>query len=137
MSPTRRRFIALTIAAFLLAPQLGAEPGLYSPNAYRGETFARVLTWRDSSGALVNLTGYVSKLQIVDRVSGTVRDEFADGTGLTLGGAAGTITWQMTAAETLALPLGNLAYDLRLTSGTSVVTYLLYGYVNVHETRTR
>lgn len=127
----------LLVAVLLCVGFVSAEPGLYSPNAYRGETFSRVITWRDSAGALVNLTGYSAKIQIRDTVSNSVLDEFAVGTGLTLGGALGTITWEMTAAETLALPTGNLAYDLRMTSGTSVVTYLLYGYVNVRETRTR
>lgn len=127
----------LVFVLLLCVGLVSAEPGLYSPNAYRGETFARVLTWRDSGGALVNLTGYSAKIQIRDTVANTVIDEFAVGTGLTLGGALGTITWEMTAAETLALPIGNLAYDLRMTSGTGVVTYLLAGYVNVRETRTR
>lgn len=131
----RRAFFAA--ALLLCVGWVSAEPGLYSPECYRGETFSRVLTWRDSDGDLVNLVGYSAKIQIRDSVTNTVLDEFAVGTGITLGGALGTITWQMTAAETLALPLGNLAYDLRMTSGSGVVTYLLCGYVNVHETRTR
>jgi hypothetical protein len=39
----------------------------------------------------------------------------------------------VTATETAALPVGSLAYDLRLTSGTSVVTYLLAGHVAVQK----
>ncbi len=130
---TRRRFVGLALAALLVAPQLWAEPGLWSPNCRQGETFTRVITWKDSTGALVNLTGYTAKLQLRDTVSATVVDEFTDTTGLALGGAAGTITWTMTATETAALPVGSLVYDLRLTSGASVVTYLLAGFVHVQK----
>jgi len=127
------RFVSLALAAFLVAPQLWAEPGTWNPNCRQGETFVRVITWKDSTGALVNLTGYTAKLQLRDTVSGTVIDDFTESTGLALGGAAGTITWTVTATETTALPVGSLAYDLRLTSGTSVVTYLLAGHVAVQK----
>jgi len=131
-----KRTASALLVTLLLASSLWGEPGLYSPHAYRGETFQRVMEWR-VVGVLVNLAGYAAKIQVRDTVSNSIVDEFAVGTGLALGGALGTITWDMTAAETLALPVGNLAYDLRLTSGGGQVIYLLYGYVNVHETRTR
>lgn len=131
----RRAVIA--VALLLFVGPLCAEPGLYSPNCRKGETWTRVLTWRDGAGALVNLTGYTAKLQLRDTVSRTVVLELTQASGLTLGGAAGTITWSMTATQTLALPTGAQSYDLRLTSGTSVVTFLVYGYVNVQEAITQ
>ena len=125
-----RRAVAWTFALLFLVPSLWAEPGRYSPNCRQGETFVRVITWKDGTGALVNLTGYTAKLQLRDPQTGTVIDEFTDTTGLALGGALGTITWTMTATETALFSVGSLSYDLRMTSGT-VVTYLLAGYVNV------
>jgi hypothetical protein len=139
---TRRRFVGLALAAVLLVPQLWAEPGTWNPIARQGETFVRVVTWCTGpttaacvagTGTYVNLTGFTAKLQLRDTVSGTVIDDFTETTGLALGGAAGTITWTVTATETAALPVGSLAYDLRLTSGTSVVTYLLAGHVAVQK----
>lgn len=124
----------LLLALLLFATVLWAEPGTWSPTCRQGETFVRVITWRDSGGALVNLTGYTAKLQLRDPSFGTTAvDEFTESTGLALGGAAGTITWTMTAAETALLPVGALAYDLRLTSGSGVVTYLLAGHVTVQK----
>jgi len=139
---TRRRFVGLTLAALLFAPQLQAEnvlPARYLFDCRQGQTFTRVITWCSgvttaqclAGTGLVNLTGFTAKLQLRDTQTGTVIDEFTDTTGLALGGALGIVTWTMTATETAALPVGSLAYDLRLTSGTSVVTYLLQGYVNV------
>ncbi len=132
MLTRRRSVVVIALAALLLAPHLQAEPGLWNPNCRQGETFVRVITWKDSAGALVNLTGYTAKLQLRDTQTNSVIDDFTDTTGLALGGVAGTITWTMTATETVLLPVGSVSYDLRLTSGTSVVTYLLYGHVNVH-----
>lgn len=132
---TRRGLAFLLLS--LCATGLRADPGLYSPNAYRGETFTRVLTWRDSSGDLVDLGGYSAKLQLRDSITNALILELTSSSGLTLGGSAGTITWQMTTAQTIALPTGSLAYDLRMTNGTGVVTFLLYGYVTVYDTRTR
>ncbi len=125
----RRALIAA--ALLLLAATAWAEPGRYSPNCRVGETFVRVITWKDSTGALVNLTGYVAKLELRNPGTGAVVDTFTDTTGLALGGALGTITWTMTAAETVLFPVGALNYDLRLTSGGGTVTYLLAGQVQV------
>jgi hypothetical protein len=140
----RRAFLGrafLACALLICVGLVSAEPGLYSPNCRRGESFSRVLTWRDGSGALVNLTGYTAKLQLRQRlrsgVGDTPVDEFTESAGLTLGGADGTITWAMTPAETTALPVGALAYDLRLTSGTGNVVFLVYGYLNVQEAVTQ
>ncbi len=130
---TRRRLVVvLALAALFLTPQLQAEPGLWNPNCRQGETFTRVITWKDSAGVLVNLTGYAAKIELRDTQTNAVIDTFTESTGIALGGVAGTITWTMTSTETGLLPVGSVAYDLRLTSGASVVTYLLYGHVNVH-----
>jgi len=129
---TRRRFVVV-LAALIFAPLLWAEPGTWNPVCRQGETFVRIITWEDGTGALVNLTGYAAKLELRDTQTAAVVDSFTESTGLALGGALGTITWTMKATETAALPVGSLAYDLRLTSGTSVVTYLLAGHVNVQK----
>src|SRR5512139_3193680 len=102
----RRVFVSLVLAALVFAPQLQAEPGLWNPNCRQGETFVRVITWKDSSGALVNLSGYSAKIQLRDSQTSAIIDEFTDTTGITLGGAAGTITWTMTATETVLFPVG-------------------------------
>jgi hypothetical protein len=47
--------------------------------------------------------------------------------GLTLGGSAGTIVINITAAQTTALTSGTYVYDLELTSGGGVVTRILEG----------
>jgi hypothetical protein len=128
------------LAAFILLASsvLAAEPGVYSPNTYKGETFTRIATWRDANGDLVDLTGYVAKLTISAAPVGSTNPvlTLSSGDGLTLGGGAGTIEWEMTPARTNALPVGALPYDLKLTDSTGVVTYLLTGKVYVRPTVT-
>ncbi len=127
----RRAFVLLPALLYTFAAFASAEPGLYSPNCRQGETFVRVITWQDGSGALVNLTGFTAKIELRNPQTGTVVDTFTETTGLALGGPAGTITWTMTATETALFTAGALKYDLRLTSGAGVVTYLLAGLVEV------
>lgn len=135
----RRRAI-LALVLILCAILVRADdPGAYSTNCSRGESFARTVTYRDSTGALVNLTGYTAKLQIRQRTNDAdpALLTLTEASGLTLGGAAGTIVWAMTPTQTTALPIGALVYDLRLTSGTGVVTFLLAGNLRVQERVTR
>jgi hypothetical protein len=136
MSNAWRRLGCIVLALALAAPVM-AEPGLYSPNCRKGETFVRVLTWRDSGGALVDLTGYTAKLQIRYPASKTVVITLTQASGLTLGGALGTITWTLSPTQTLTLPIGPNSYDLRMTSGSGVVLFLVYGNLVVQEAITQ
>jgi hypothetical protein len=52
------------------------------------------------------------------------------GSGIVLGGTAGTIVVEITATQSSAIPSGSYAYDLELTSG-GTVTRLLQGAFNV------
>jgi nucleoside phosphorylase len=97
-----------------------------------GATYTDVITFRDSAGALVNLTGYTASLKIRPTVeSSTVSLSLTQASGLTLGGAAGTVTITISAAQTTTLAGGNFVYDLKVTSGGGVATRLVEGDVIV------
>jgi hypothetical protein len=53
------------------------------------------------------------------------------GSGIVLGGTAGTIALTVTNAQSAALPSGSFAYDLELQAGDGQVTRLLQGSFNV------
>lgn len=112
-----------------------AAPGLYSTTVYKEETFTRVLTWTDSVGALVDLTGYHATMRVYYSPAGSssLLLTLTETSGLTLGGAAGTITWVMTDSQTKLFPVGPCRYELRVTDSTGVVTYLLYGNLTVRD----
>lgn len=123
------------LLVLVLATSLLAAPGLYSTTLYREETFTRVLTWRDSTSALVNLTGYHANLRIYYSPAGsdTLILTLTDTSGLTLGGVLGTVTWIMTDAQTKLFPVGPCRYELRMTDSGGGVTYLLYGNLTVRD----
>lgn len=88
----------------------------------QGATFSRVLTYRDSANAVVNLSGYTAQMQVrTSYEAADVAFEFSTTNGrISLGGAAGTITLSMSATETAALSAGSYVYDLKLVSGVTV-----------------
>lgn len=108
---------------------LGAVPvvDLLVPRAAQ-RTF--VLTVKDGTGALFDLTGYDAELQV--RRSADDDDVLASRTsnpanGITLGGTAGTITIRWTTAETQQFAFSRGVYDLRLLDSTGEATPLMGG----------
>lgn len=104
----------------------------------RGATFSLVVTWRDSNGTAINITGYTARMQCRRSVEA---DEtlfsLTDSAGLALGGAAGTITITLTAAQTAAIDATSGVYDLELVSAGGVVTRLVEGSVTFSPEVTR
>lgn len=97
-----------------------------------GATYTDVVTFRDSAGALVNLTGYTAAMKIrPSKESSTVSLSLTHSSGLALGGAAGTVTITITAAQTTTLDSGDFVYDLKVTSAGGVATRLVEGNVTV------
>lgn len=102
--------------------------GKFDLNIDMGATFTRVLTWTAGSPpAAVNLTGYTAHAQLRDGTGDLILD-LTVGSGLALGGSAGTITLTITAAQTTALT-DPLTWDLKLTAGDGTATRLLEGAV--------
>jgi len=75
----------------------------------------------------INLTGYSATMTIRPFVgSNTTTLVLTNGSGITLGGAAGTVAISISAATTADFEPSRYAYDFMLNSG-SVVTRLLEG----------
>jgi hypothetical protein len=106
----------------------------------QGATFRRVITWKDSAGVPINLTGWSAKMQVRERVrDGDVVLECSTANGrITLGGTAGTITIVAQDEVTALLPeMPKAVYDLELISGGGEVTRLLRGQVEIAPEVTR
>ena len=94
------------------------SPGNYDLTIYQGATFSQTLTWKDASNMLVNLTGYTARMMARTAVSAaspfiTLTTENG---GITLGGTAGSVTLNMTAAATSAITEALGVYDLELVA---------------------
>ena len=94
----------------------------------QGATFQQVLTLKDSSGTLINLTGFTSGEMDLranpESDTAIVTLTTANG-GITLGGSAGTVTLLISATNTANLTAQDGVYVLEITSGTGVVSRLL------------
>lgn len=94
--------------------------------------FVLQLNWKDSSGAVVNLTGYKAKMTLRNLALSPVRftADFTTATGqIVLGGSPHNVVVTALASETLAAPVATYAYDLELEliNGTGPVISLLSG----------
>jgi hypothetical protein len=104
----------------------------------QGATFNLLLTWKIND-TLVNLTGYTARLQARVDVedSELILSLTTSNGGITLGGAAGTISLDQTATQTTLLPAGTYVYDLELIASNSTVTRLVQGELLVSPEVTR
>lgn len=100
----------------------------YNIIADQAATYQLNVTWKDSSGTPVNLTGYTAKMQVRLGINEpTAAVEVTNTSGIVLGGSAGTIAITISATQMTALTAPQTyVYDLRLTSG-DVVTRLIDG----------
>lgn len=116
------------------------DPGRYDMTIWQGATFQRVFTWRvGSPAANVNLTGYTARMQLRTAPNATtaVLEATTENGRIALGGVAGTVTLNLSATVTAAIPANQYAYDLELVSGSGQVTRLLEGFATVDAEVTR
>jgi len=87
----------------------------------------------DVAGSPVDLTGATAVLDVrTHAASAAPVLALTEAAGLTLGGAAGTVTPSRTAAEMEAVPAGAYRYDLRTTIAGVVETWVSGAFV-VHD----
>lgn len=113
------------------------NPGTYNITCWQGATFDRTFTITQNGTAL-NLSGYTSAMQVREAADSTAfLLSLTSGSGITLGGTAGTIDVLITAAQSSAIDAGSYAYDLEITSNGGEVTRLLQGGFTVSGNVTR
>lgn len=112
-------------------------PGYLDLDCWQGANFDYQLTWT-VAGSAVNVTGYSARMQVRQYADSTATVlSFVNGTGITLGGTAGTIALSAVATATSAVEAGQYVYDLELVSGAGYVTRLVEGNFVVYAEVTR
>jgi hypothetical protein len=112
-------------------------PGLVNFVCPQGSTFRRTLTY-SLDEVPVDLSGYSSRLQV--RQAYYSEDpvvSLVSGSGITLGGSAGTIDILISASVTSEFPTGTHVYDLEIVSPSDIVDRLIEGTFNVTPEVTR
>jgi hypothetical protein len=106
------------------------NPASYNITAYQGATFDLTLTWT-IDGTPVNLSTYSARMKVKSAPLSTESViSLTNGSGITLGGSAGTIALLVSASTMAGISAGTYVYDLELDSGT-VVTRLMQGKFSV------
>lgn len=111
--------------------------GEYTLKIEQGATYKLSLTAYDKTGALFNLTGFTAAMQIRKTTASTAAlVELTHSSGITLGGAAGTIDIVIPASVTTTLTTKTAVYDLKITGGGETIR-VLKGNVEVDDAVTR
>ena len=105
----------------------------------QGATYTLALSYKDSAGTAINLSGYTAAMQLRLQYDSptTVLSLSSPSSGIVITGASGLITVTITAVQTAALDDNTFLYDLEITSPTSVKTRLIQGVAVVSAEVTR
>lgn len=110
----------------------------YQISIDQGATYSLALTYKDSNGTAINLTGYTAAMQIrTSYESSSTVISLTSSSGIVITAATGLLTINITSTQTAALTPGTYVYDLEITSGAGVVTRLIQGSVMVSAEVTR
>lgn len=102
-------------------------PGIYKIVCPQGVTFDRTFTTH-IDGVLANWSGYTAAMQVRETYDSTATVvSLTNGSGITLGGTAGTLQVVISSTVTAGVAEGNYVYDIELTSNGGVVSRLLQG----------
>ena len=98
-----------------------------------GATFQQTLTLKDSSDAVINLTGFTAEMDLRKNQddSNEVITLTTANSRISMGGAAGTITLTISATDSAALSVGDGVYDLETTDSNGKVDRILEGTYSI------
>jgi hypothetical protein len=113
--------------------------GIYDFYIEQGATFYQVITWKDSAGDPVDISGYTARMQIRKSVTSTdaLISLTTENGRISLGGAAGTVTLEIDADDTADFTTFCGVYDLELEASDGTVTRLLEGQIEISREVTR
>jgi hypothetical protein len=107
-------------------------PGAYDITCFQGADFDQLFVV-SQDGTALNWAGFTARMQVREAAdaTATLLSLSTGGSGIVLGGTAGTIALSITNAQSAAVSAGSFAYDLELVAGTGQVTRILQGSFNV------
>ncbi len=112
--------------------------GKYSFTVKQGATFGFGITWKDSNGDLVDLTGYTARMQLrYGSVNGDVAIELTtENGGLSIDELTSSVVVSISAEQSEAILARQCVYDLEMVKDDRVVR-LIEGKVKISPEVTR
>lgn len=108
---------------------MAVSPGTYNISLQRRADYSVTLQFKDSTNAVINLTGWSAAAQAWNEDRTT---KYADFTVAYTNRAQGTITLSLTSTQTTAFP-DQLYYDVLLTNPSGLKEYYLEGLIYVSQ----
>ena len=102
----------------------------YNLSIDAGATYQLTVTWTDSAGDPINLTGFTARMKLKSTYGGDALVSLTESDGLTLGAALGTIAIVISDTRTATMADTDHTkgvYDLEVESSGGVTTRLLEG----------
>jgi len=96
-------------------------------NVYRGDSFAKTLTFTDGDGASVDITGATVYFSIKETSAASDADALIQKKGTIDDGTGGIASVSLTAAEMDVVPVGSWFYDFQITLANGAVLTVLAG----------
>lgn len=116
---------------------MSVAPGILNLTFPQGATWELSLTWTDAAGDAIDVTNYSARMQARNGYDGDAVLSLTSGSGITLGGTAGTIDLSVDAATTAAIGAAQYVYDLEVESSGGVVSRVVQGTLTVTREVTR
>ena len=116
---------------------MSVAPGILNLTFPQGATWELSLTWTDAAGDAIDVTNYSARMQARNGYDGDAVLSLTSGSGITLGGTAGTIDLSVDAATTAAIGAAQYVYDLEVESSGGVVSRVVQGTFTVTREVTR
>lgn len=107
--------------------------GRYDITIEQGATFSLPISYKDSTGSVVDLVGgngYTARMMIKESAGGTAIISLTNSSGITLAASGNNIVIEISATDTAAMDFDNAVYDLEIVSGAEV-TRVLEGKVKL------
>jgi hypothetical protein len=108
----------------------------YNPSVNQGIDLIFTITWTDSTGTAINLTGYTIKLAITNQVTNANLLTLQIGSGVTVATpTSGVAQFQVTGTQTTALGVGTYFYGVKATSAGGINYDWLDGTITIAQAR--
>ena len=107
----------------------------YQLSLNKTESLNLSLTYLEDDGVTpISLVGATASFIVKDKQGGTTLATLTSGSGITLGGSAGTIVVSRTPEQTAAWKIDKGTYELTVTTGSGTAVTLLQGTVELTTT---
>jgi len=97
----------------------------------QGDTFAIRVTYKNSDGSPINLSGYSAQMDVRNEPSGKILcASVSSQSGITINTSLGILDVEFSPSQTRKFTLPSAAYQLQIRSSSGAQTTILKGYIS-------